>query len=137
MDAELDMPQLATRYRGHSPAEAYRRQQVLSARPEDLILVVYDYVIAGCNGKDGAKACRGLAELIDALDFDQGEIAGGLFGLYRYSMDRVRKGDFDGALAVMRPLRETWAALTKKETGAPGANDVPAPPGAMRSQAVG
>ncbi len=39
--------------------------------------MAYDYVLAGCNMRDMTKASRGLAELIDALDFSQGVVAVG------------------------------------------------------------
>ncbi|MCR4403069.1 MAG: flagellar protein FliS [Firmicutes bacterium] len=113
MNAELDVLQAASEYRGRSAQGVYRAQQVLSARPEELVLMVYDHIIASCRAKDKKKASAGIATLIDSLDLDQGEVAAGLFRLYRYAMERVWKGEFGEALSVMRPLRETWAAATK------------------------
>ncbi|MGE5587305.1 MAG: flagellar export chaperone FliS [Clostridia bacterium] len=113
MNAELDMLQAASEYRGRSAHGVYRVQQVLSAKPEELVLMVYDHIIASCKAKDKKKASAGIATLIDSLDLDQGEVAVGLFRLYRYAMERVWEGEFDEALSVMRPLRETWAAAVK------------------------
>ncbi|MGE5572337.1 MAG: flagellar export chaperone FliS [Bacteroidota bacterium] len=120
MNAELDMLQATSEYRGRSAYGVYRAQQVLSAKPEDLVLMVYDHVIASCRAKDKKKASAGIATLIDALDLDQGEIAVGLFRLYRYAIDRVWEGKFDEALSVMRPLRETWATAMKGSRGPAG-----------------
>lgn len=119
MDVAVDMLQAGAAYRGISAVDAYRTQQVMTESPERLVLMVYDCVIAACNLNDKAKASRGLAELIDALDFSQGEIAVGLFRLYRYAMDKVREGDFEGATSVIRPLRETWGEMLRKKPGAP------------------
>lgn len=124
MDAELSMLQVVNEYRGQSPHKAYRTQQVLSAKPEDLVIMVYDRVIASCRAKDKKKASAGIAALVDALDFDQGEIAFGLFRLYRYAMDKVWESDFDNAVSVMRPLREAWAAAIRYRAS-------PARPGAV------
>lgn len=122
MNAELEVLQATSEYRGRSAYGVYRAQQVLSAKPEELVLMVYDHIIASCRAKDKKKASAGIATLIDGLDLDQGEIAVGLFRLYRYAMERVWEGKFDEVLSIMRPLRETWAAATKAKgspTGPP------------------
>ncbi|MEW5866981.1 MAG: hypothetical protein AB1774_09010 [Bacillota bacterium] len=128
MDAELGVLQVANEYRGQPPYKAYRTQQVLSAKPEDLLLMVYDHVIASCRAKDKKKASAGIAVLIDALDFDLGEIPLGLFRLYRYAMDKIWEGEFDDALSVMRSLREAWAAAAKGGADPTGQSSVLARP---------
>ena len=115
MDVAVDMLQARAAYQGANAVDAYRTQQVLTESPEKLVLMVYDYVIAGCNMKDKIKAARGLVELIDALDFSQGEMSIGLLRLYQYAMDKIREGDFDGAISVIRPLRETWDATLRED----------------------
>lgn len=128
MDAELNMLQVMSECRGQAPYRAYRTQQVLSAKPESLVLVVYDHVIASCRAKDKKKASAGIAVLIDALDLDRGEIALGLFRLYRYAMDKIWEGEFDDALSVMRPLREAWAAAVNGRADPTGQSSVLARP---------
>ncbi|MEW6227348.1 MAG: flagellar export chaperone FliS [Bacillota bacterium] len=128
MNAELSMLQVMSESRGQAPHRAYRTQQVLSAKPEDLVLMVYDHVIASSRAKDKRKASAGIAVLIDALDFDQGEIALGLFRLYRYTMDKVWEGEFDDVVSVMRPLREAWAAAMRNRAGPTGRSAVLPPP---------
>ncbi len=117
MSAELNMLEAAGDQRNRSPFGAYRAQQILSARPESLVLMVYDRVIASCRVKDKKGASAGIATLMDALDFEQGEIALGLFRLYRYAMDRVWEGRFEDVLPLMCPLREAWAAATRGKAG--------------------
>ncbi|NLS45008.1 MAG: flagellar protein FliS [Firmicutes bacterium] len=116
MDVAVDPVQGNKNYRVGNAAGAYRTQQVLSASPERLILMTYDYILAGCNTKDKTKVSRGLVELIDALDFSQSDIAMGLLKLYQYALDKVREGDFNGVISVLRPLRETWGAALQKPT---------------------
>jgi flagellin-specific chaperone FliS len=121
MDVAGDILQTKADYRAGNVADAYRTQQVLSTSPERLVLMAYDYVLAGCNVQDKTKASRGLAELIDALDFSQGDIAVGLLRLYQYAMDRVREGDFDGAVSIIRPLREAWGTALRETVSTPQA----------------
>jgi len=131
LNAEFDMLQATSEHRGRNACGVYRAQQVLTARPEELVLMVYDHVIASCRAKDKRKVSAGIATLIDGLDLDQGEITAGLFRLYRYAMDRVWEGKFDEVLSVMRPLRETWAAAMKARgspAGSPAASVVASGP---------
>lgn len=128
MSAELGVLQVMSDYKGRSPHGAYRVQQVLSAGPESLVLTVYDHVIASCRARDKKKASAGIATLIDALDLDQGEIALGLFRLYRYAMDKIWEGRFDDALSVIRPLREAWTTAAKGTASPTGPSAVATAP---------
>ena len=105
-----------------NPLMSYRTQQVMSASPERLVLMVYDHVLASCKARDVKKASSGLATLIDALDFDTGDIAVGLFRLSRYVMEKVKKQEFDEAASIIRPLRDAWyqAACGCSGPGEPG-----------------
>lgn len=96
-----------------SPYIAYKAQEVFSASPERLVLMLYDYVMAACKRCDSKKASSGLAALIDSLDFEAGEVATGLFRLYRYAMEEIKAGRFEEALSVVRGLREAWAEALK------------------------
>ncbi|NPV53857.1 MAG: flagellar protein FliS [Firmicutes bacterium] len=87
---------------------SYRAQQVMSASPERLVLIVYDQVLASCKARDAKKASSGLATLIDALDFDTGDVALGLFRLYRYAMEKIKEQKFDEAASIIRSLRDAW-----------------------------
>lgn len=98
----------AMRYPGYLP-EAYKAQEILSARPEKLILYLYDYAIKGCVAEDQKQVCVALAQLIDALNFEYESVALGLFRLYEYAMRMAREARFEGALPILRELRETWS----------------------------
>lgn len=96
----------------NEPLKVYRTQQVMSSSPQRLVLMVFDHIVAGCKARDAKRASSGLATLIDALDFEAGDIATGLFRLYRYAMERVKQNQFDEALSVLEPLRDSWAQAT-------------------------
>ncbi len=99
------MPARTATYRGDNP---YLQQQVLTATPEKLILILYDLGLKWCRAKESAKASRVFVELIAALDFDYREMATGYFDLYRYSLDEVHRGRFENAIMVLEGLREVW-----------------------------
>ena len=95
---------------------AYRKQQVSGARPEQLMLELYDYGVAGCLKEDSRLVSAVLVELIAALNFDHEEIATGFFRLYDYCLRQVKRGQFEMPLKILRELRETWAvALSQSQ----------------------
>ncbi|HHY98912.1 MAG TPA: flagellar protein FliS [Firmicutes bacterium] len=104
---------MAQAHGANNPIAIYRTQQVMSSSPSKLVTMVFDHAIASCKSGDGKRASACVAALIDALDFDAGEIATGFFRLYRYCMDCIKKQEFAEALKVLEPLRETWAQATQ------------------------
>lgn len=92
----------------------YKAQQIMSARPEELVLILFDCVIQGCKQGEAKRASAALAGLIDSLDFGAGEIAAGLFRLYEYALREVKQSRFDAVLSVIEPLRETWATAIRR-----------------------
>ncbi|MCD6289021.1 MAG: flagellar protein FliS [Anaerolineae bacterium] len=86
----------------------YRRNQIMSATPLQLVLMVYDVAIVACARKDLAKVTQALNLLIKSLDMSQGEVALGLYKLYQYCADLARKGDFDQAAKILRELTSAW-----------------------------
>ena len=86
----------------------YREQQVLSASPTQLVLMVYDAAIVHCETQDTQRASRALTELIGALNFDAGEIATDLFRLYEYCLWEIRRKRFSDAAEVLRRLKKAW-----------------------------
>ncbi len=93
-------PQLALRH--------YRRNQILSATPLQLVLMVYDVAIVGCVRRDLAKTTQALNTLIKALDMRHGDIPTRLYWLYQYCADQARQGDFDQAARILRELASVW-----------------------------
>ena len=97
----------------------YRQQDVMGASPIHLIVLVYDQAIKACGNQDFAKATKAISILRDALDFDYGEIASNLFGLYQWCLDCIRVGDFDAASNILSDLREAWVAAENQMMGIP------------------
>lgn len=98
----------------------YKVQEILSARPGQLTLFLYDHAVRGCKKRDEAKAVAALVQLIDSLNFEYEEIAAALFNLYEYSIRRIKAGDFDLPLRILSELRETWAqavSVSAQESG--------------------
>jgi len=88
---------------------SYRTNSVLGLTPGELILKLYDLGLSAMATRDGRRASRVLAHLIDSLDFRYSDIAFGLFRLYRYCMDEINRGEYDMPTHILRELRETWA----------------------------
>ena len=94
--------------------DAYTENQVVSASPGKLILLLYDYVIKCLKNSDMRGASKGLVELMSSLDLDYQEISGRLFSLYEYCLDLVKKGDFDQALKIITEMRQMWVTAIER-----------------------
>jgi flagellin-specific chaperone FliS len=86
----------------------YRKQDVLGASPVHLVVMAYDLAIKACEQDDYEKSVKIISLLRDALDFDFPEVAMGLFRLYEWCFECIRKNDFASALGVLRELRGAW-----------------------------
>jgi flagellin-specific chaperone FliS len=86
----------------------YRGQQILSASPTQLMLMVYEQAVVQCEAQDAQRASRAITELIGALNFDAGEVAVDLFRLYEYCLWEIRKRRFAEAVHILRRLKKTW-----------------------------
>lgn len=103
----------------NNPYNTYRQQQIMTASPAQLLLMTYDFTIQGCKKHDLDQAKRGLIELIESINFEGGQIAGQLYNLYEYVMRLIKANQFDEALKIMEPLRQTWAqALSGQQQSA-------------------
>ncbi len=94
---------------GAAQLGSYRAQSVMGLSPEELILKAYDIALSALATEDGTKACKVLAHLIDSLDFKYREVAVGLFRLYRYCMEEIKKGEYEVPTRIVRELRTSWA----------------------------
>lgn len=127
----------------NSAAEAYKKQQVMTATPEALTLMLYN----GCLKfiKEGVeaiaeknyesantslqKAQNIISEFRVTLNMDY-EISHQLLPLYNYAYDRLVEGNMKSdpeiiaeATDIMTELRDAWAQAMKKareEKGAQG-----------------
>jgi flagellin-specific chaperone FliS len=89
-------------------ATAYLAAQTQTMTPQQVLLELYDFAIAGCVARDARKASAALVELIAALDFDYEEIAAGLYRLYEYALREVKAQRFEAAHRILTGLRDTW-----------------------------
>jgi flagellin-specific chaperone FliS len=94
----------------------YREQQILSATPMQLLLMVYDEATVSCEARDKQRAGRAITELIGALNFEAGEIAGDLFRLYEYCLMEIRRSRFSEAATILRRLKQAWEDALKGRT---------------------
>jgi flagellin-specific chaperone FliS len=90
-------------------AKAYRNEQILNLSPVQVIDKLYTVAIQSCKKNDAQLARRAINELIVGLNFEYEEISTGLYRLYEYCKDCVRKGKMDDAVVVLEDLRSTWA----------------------------
>ena len=96
----------------------YRQQDIMSASPLRLVIMTYDLAIRSCEQQDFAKAVNTISALRDALDSDYPEVSTGLFRLYQWCMDCIRKGDYASAIGTLTELRGAWVATEQKITAA-------------------
>ena len=115
-------------------AEAYRRNQILNAPPEQLTLMLYngclkfiDEGVTAMNGKDFEnanvslqKAQRIISEFRLTLNMDY-EISHQLMPLYDYVYDRLISGNvqsdvkqLEEARDIIKELRDAWVGAMKK-----------------------
>lgn len=93
--------------------DPYLTQKVMSASPEQLIAYIYDAAITGCAREDRSRAMRAVQELINALNFDNIEIARNFLNLYRYILDQIGKGKFDEAKQLLTEFKSIWTQAMK------------------------
>jgi flagellin-specific chaperone FliS len=100
-------------YRAYGSQE-YRQQDVMGASPIRLVVMAYDLAILSCEQRDFVKATKSISALRDALNFDYGESAVGLFRLYQWCLECIRSGDFAAAQNTLRELRDAWSQVEKR-----------------------
>ena len=125
----------------NSAAEAYKKQQIMTATPEALTLMLYN----GClkfikEGVDALaeknyeaantslqKAQNIISEFRVTLNMDY-EISHQLLPLYNYAYDRLVEGNLDDnfdaikeATDIITELRDAWAQAMKKAREEKGA----------------
>lgn len=118
-----------------NPYETYRRTQVQTAAPGELLLLLYDGAIkfayqakAAISAKDAATAHNKLVRVQDiirelsvTLDHDASpEIAGRLALLYDYMMHLLVQANIkkdceplDQVIGMLQELRQTWRQVVR------------------------
>ena len=107
-------------------AQEYRRQEATGASRIHLVVMAYDVAIVACEKRDGHRASEAVTALRNSLDLTQDEPAAGLYRLYQWCLGCINNKDFDGALSVLRGLREAWAAVEKRQNTLPALAASPA-----------
>lgn len=105
------MNNLAT-YRA-TKANSYLVNEIMNASPEKLLLKVYDFAIINAEKNDMIKTNDAIQVLINALRYDNEEMANislRLFRLYQYCQDQMRKNNNEIVKRILVELRETWIA---------------------------
>ena len=92
----------------------YQRNQIMSLSPIQLVIKVYDFAILNCKKKDIDKASKAIIELMSAFNFDYQDISLGLFRLYQFCLDQIKKGEFEDSIKILERLRETWIQIQQK-----------------------
>lgn len=117
-------------------ANAYRRQAVDTAKPIDLVVMLYDGLLQSLDKATEAiearnleqqnhqllRAQRILSELSAGIDLDRGgEIGGNLMRIYSFCMARLIEANLQDkvepvlqARRVLAPLRDAWAEAARR-----------------------
>jgi flagellin-specific chaperone FliS len=106
----------------------YRQQDVMGATPIHLVVMAYDVAIKACEKKDFEKTAKTIGMLQNALDFDYPEVSMGLFRLYQWCLECIRKGDFGSAASTLMELRAAWRKAELNLSAAPAQTVVPQRP---------
>lgn len=96
----------------------YLINDIMESSQEKLLLKLYDFAITNCRRKNIEKTNKALNELIFGLRFDNEEvekISTGLFQLYNYCKDEMRKRNFEIVEKILTELKESWVEIFTKE----------------------
>lgn len=128
----------------NNAAEAYKRQQIMTATPEALTLMLYNgclkFMTEGMEHIDNKeweaannsiqKAENIISEFRITLNMEY-DIAKQLMPLYNYTYDRLVEGNIKGdtkliqeAFDIIKELRDAWAQAIKKARQEKGTTNV-------------
>lgn len=96
----------------------YLRNDIIESSQEKLLLKVYDYALSNCKQKNIEKTNKAINELIFGLRFDEEKlenISAGLFRLYNFCKDQMRKRNYDLTYKILSELRESWVEAFKQQ----------------------
>jgi flagellar protein FliS len=99
--------------------QQYRQNDVMGASPVRLVIMAYDVAINACEKQDFARATQAISVLRDTLNFEYADVATGLFRLYQWCLDSIRKGDYSTAAKTLQELRQAWVVAEKRSAPAP------------------
>lgn len=120
-----------------TPYQRYKQQEVLTASPIELIIMLYDGCIKQLKlariaiqeseienaNKSLQKASRIIVELVNSLDFHY-PMAKDLLNLYEFMLGEIRScnatkdvGPIEGVLELLGTLRESWVQIARSGIG--------------------
>ena len=105
------MYQAAIANRQQNRLNPYLVKEIMEATPQQLLIKIYDFAIMNCQKRDLIKTNKALQELINSLRFDDEEakeISIGLYKLYQFCQDQMRKQNYDIVYKILTELRGTW-----------------------------
>ena len=108
--------QTAPSFANKNKLNPYLVNEINNASPAQQIMKVYDFAILKCQKEDMIKTNEALQVLIDCLNFtDESakEISIGLFRLYQYCQEEMRKKNYKEVHKILSGLRETWREALK------------------------
>lgn len=107
-------------YANPSKVNKYVVNDILEATPQQLLIKVYDFAIVNCQKHNLAKTNAALQELINSLRFDDEkvkEVSIGLYKLYQYCQEEMRKQNYQVVYKILTELRESWLNAFKSLKG--------------------
>lgn len=111
------MYQTASYKNSTNRANAYIVKEILEADQKKLLIKIYDLAILNAKRGNIEKANNAIAQLINALNFDNGEtkeVAVGLLRLYQFCQDQIRKRESSIAVRMLTDLRDAWSLAFKQ-----------------------
>ncbi|MDX9923326.1 MAG: flagellar protein FliS [Ignavibacteriaceae bacterium] len=106
-----------TNYNPNNKLNPYLVTELTSAKPEELILKIYDFAILNCKKDNMIKTNDALQVLINSLNFGDpqaSEISMGLMRLYEYCQEQMRKHNSQAVLKVLMELKDAWVTALNK-----------------------
>ena len=97
-------------------ANPYLVNEIMESSQEKLLIKLYDFALTNCRLHNIEKTNKALNELIFGLRFDEEKfekISAGLFQLYNFCKDQMRKRNFSIVEKILSELKETWSDTLK------------------------
>jgi flagellar protein FliS len=88
----------------------YLIKEISEGTPQQIFIKIYDFAIVNCKKKDLIKTNTAIQELINALRFDDEfrEFSTGLYKLYLFCQEQMRKKNYGIVLTILTELRDSW-----------------------------
>ena len=99
-------------------AKQYLVKEILEATPQQLLIKIYDYALMQCRKRDLIKTNEAIQHLINTLNFkdeEAREVSNGLFRLYIYCQEQMRKKNYNMVEKVLADLRDSWLNAFKMQ----------------------